>query len=58
MSPKELLYTEDALGHYQQIKCCCNDSSNKLSDPELKNFVASIAARQSKCFERIYGLLQ
>jgi hypothetical protein len=57
MSPKELLYIEDALGHYQQIKCLCADSSNKLTDPELKNLVSSVAARQTEGFNRFYGLL-
>lgn len=58
MSPKELLYTEDALGHCKQITCCCNDSSNQLSDPELKSFVATLAQRQTKCFDRFYSLLK
>ena len=58
MSPKELLYTEDALGHCQQIKACCNESSNRISDAELKTFIASIAQRQAQCFNRFYGLLK
>jgi len=57
MSPKELLYIEDALGHYQQIKCLCTDSANKLQDPELKNLVSSISARHAEGFNRFYGLL-
>ena len=35
MSPKELLYIEDALGHAKQIKTVCTDFSNQLSDSEL-----------------------
>ena len=58
MSPKELLYTEDALGHCQQIKACCQESSSRISDTELKNFITSIAQKQAQCFERFYGLLK
>ena len=58
MSPKELLYTEDALGHCQQIKTLCNESSNQISDTELKGFISSIAQRQAQCFSRFYGLLK
>lgn len=57
MSPKELLYVEDALGHTNQIKTVCNDFSNQLGDAELKNFVADIARRQQQAFDRFYGLL-
>lgn len=57
MSPKELLYIEDALGHEQQIKCLCTDSANKIQDPELKNLISSITSRHTECFNRFYGLL-
>lgn len=57
MSPKELLYIEDALGHEQQIKCLCTDSANKVQDPELKNLITTIAQRHTQCFNRFYGLL-
>ncbi len=57
MSPKELLYIDDALGHEQQIKTCCNDSANQLQDPELKNFVSQLSARHTQCFNRFLGLL-
>lgn len=57
MSPKELLYIDDALGHEQQIKTCCQDSANQLQDPELKSFVSQLSARHTQCFNRFYGLL-
>ena len=57
MSPKELLYIEDALGHTKQIKTLCNDFSNQLGDTELSNFVSDIAQKQQQCFDRIYNLL-
>ena len=57
MSPKELLYVEDALGHTNQIKTVCNDLKPQLGDTELQNFVADIARRQQQAFDRFYGLL-
>lgn len=57
MSPKELLYIEDALGHTQQIKTVCNDFSQQLGDSELSNLVQSIAQKQQQTFDRIYNLL-
>ncbi len=57
MSPKELLYIEDALGHTKQIKTVCADFSNQLSDTELCNFVQQLAQRQQQVFDRFYGLL-
>ena len=57
MSPKELLYIEDTLGHETQIKAACTDFSSKLEDADLKNFVTQIAQKHGECFNRFYGLL-
>ncbi len=57
MSPKELLYIEDALGHTQQIKTVCNDFSNQVGDTELSNFLSEIAKKQQNAFDRFYNLL-
>lgn len=57
MSPKELLYIEDALGHTKQIKTVCTDFSNQLNDTELSNFVQTIAQKQQQTFERFFNLL-
>ena len=57
MSPKELLYIEDSLGHLQQIKCLCSESAGRVTDPELKNLISSIAQRQGESFNRFYNLL-
>lgn len=57
MSPKELLYVEDALSHTKQIKTVCSDFSNRLGDAELSNFVSEIARKQQQTFERFYNLL-
>ena len=57
MSPKELLYIEDALGHEKQIKCTCSDSASKLQDTELSNFVASLSQKHTECFNKFLGLI-
>jgi hypothetical protein len=44
MSEKELLYLEDALTHEQFLQKQCTECASKLSDPELKNFVSTLAA--------------
>lgn len=58
MSPKELLYIEDALGHEAQMKTACADFAQQLQDPELKNFVQGLCMKHKECFDRFYGLLQ
>ena len=57
MSPKELLYIEDALGHEKQMKCTCRDSAEKLQDGELAGFVSSIAQKHTECFNKFLGLV-
>ena len=57
MSPKELLYIEDALGHEKQIKATCQDSANQLEDKALATFVQSVAERHTACFNKFYGLV-
>ena len=57
MSPKELLYIEDALGHEKQIKATCKSSMNMLEDKELTSFVNSIAEKHTACFNKFYGLV-
>ena len=57
MSPKELLYIEDALGHEKQIKATCQDSATQLEDKALATFVQSVAERHTACFNKFYGLV-
>ena len=57
MSPKELLYIEDALGHEKQMKDCCSDFASRLQDAELKNFVQDLCRKHQNNFDRLYGLL-
>ena len=36
MSPKELLYIDDALGHTQFLMTQCREAANRLTDPALR----------------------
>lgn len=57
MSPKELLYVQDALSHEQMMKKKCAETAARLTDPELKRFVEAMAEDHCRTFGRFYGLL-
>ena len=57
MSPKELLYIEDALGHEKQIKDTCQGTVGLLEDAELKSLVSELGAKHQGCFDSFYKLL-
>ena len=57
MSPKELLYVEDALNHEMFCKKQCTDVANQLTDTALKNFATSLAQRHDEIFKELYGTL-
>ncbi len=58
MSPKELLYIEDALGHAKQMQTSCTDFASQIKDPELKSFVSGLSTKHSECFTKFYSLLK
>ena len=53
MSPKELLYIEDA--KFMQTKC--QETAQQLQDAELKNCVQQMAAKQQELFNQFFGLV-
>ncbi len=57
MSPKELLYIEDALDHEKQLKDCCSNFASLLQDAQLKNFVQGLCSKHQTNFDKFYGLL-
>ncbi len=57
MSPKELQYIEDALGHEQFLKTQCQEAISQLIDPELKNTVNQLMAKHQELFSRFYNLV-
>lgn len=57
MTPKELQYIEDALGHEQQMKTLCSTMAQQLQDAELKNFVSSLSCKHNDSYTKFYSLL-
>ncbi len=57
MSPKELQYIEDALGHEQFLFNQCRMASQQLVDPELKNFVSQMLNKHQEIFDRFISLV-
>ena len=57
MSPKELLYIDDALGHETHLKGACTNFASQIEDPKLKTFVQQLATRHGKSFDKIFKLL-
>lgn len=57
MSPKELLYIEDALGHEQFFMTQCKEAEQKLQDQDLKQCAREMYAKHEKIFGKFYGLV-
>lgn len=57
MSPKELQYIEDALGHEKFLTSQCQQAISQLSDPELKNTVNQMLGKHQEIFNRFYQLV-
>ena len=57
MSPKELQYIEDALGHEQFLTSQCQQAVSQLADPELKNCAAQLLTKHQELFERFFRLV-
>lgn len=57
MSPKELNYVEDALGHEQILKTQCEDAMKNLQDPELQSCVQEISQKHQQIFDNFYNLV-
>lgn len=57
MTPKELLYIEDALGHTQFLMTQCNQAISQLTDPTLKQQVQQLVNSNQRLFTQFYGLV-
>ena len=57
MSPKELLYIEDALGHEKFLISQCRQAAKALSDPTLRDFVSRMQAAHQDLFNQFYQLV-
>ena len=57
MSPKELQYVEDALGHEQFLTSQCQQAVQQLTDPDLKNCVNQLLTKHREIFGRFFRLV-
>lgn len=57
MSPKELLYIEDALGHAQFLMNQCRTAAAQLTDPELKSHAQRLVDGNRKIFTQLFDLV-
>ena len=57
MTGKELLYVEDALGHEQFLKKCACNTSEKLKDQELKDYLKELETKHETLFNQFLHLL-
>lgn len=57
MSPKELMYIEDALSHEQFLAAQCQQAAQSLQNPELKNYVSQLAQQHQQLFNKLYQLV-
>lgn len=57
MSPKELTYIEDALGHEKLLKTQCQEAVKNLQDPELKSSVEQLSQKHQQIFDNFYNLI-
>lgn len=57
MTPKELLYVEDALGHEQFFEQKCKEIADKIEDKDLKNCVNDMVAKHKTIFNNMYKLV-
>lgn len=57
MSPKELLYIEDALGHTQFLMNQCRTAASQLRDPVLQRQAQQLVNTNQKLFNQFLNLM-
>ncbi len=57
MSPKELLYIDDALGHEKFLITQCQQAAKALTDPVLKDCVHRMQAAHQDLFNQFFQLI-
>ena len=57
MSPKELLYIEDALGHTQFLMAQCSEAADRLTDPVLQQQARQLIGDNQKLVVAFYNLV-
>ena len=57
MTPKEVLYVEDALGHTQFLMTQCRTAAAQLSDPALPAQAQELLESNQRLFRQFYELV-
>lgn len=57
MSPKELLYIDDALGHEKFLITQCQQAAAALTDPTLRECVQRMGKAHQELFDQFYQLV-
>ena len=57
MTPKEILYVEDALGHAQFLTQQTQAAVQQLRDPALKQLSQQIVSKHQGIFQNFYSLV-
>lgn len=57
MTPKELLYIEDALGHTRFLMTQFSQAAQNLTDPVLKRQAQQFINKNQRIFSDFYGLI-
>ena len=57
MSPKELLYVEDALGHASFMIRQCQEAADTLADPALRAQAQQLVNGNRDLFTKFYNLI-
>lgn len=57
MSPKELLYIDDALAHAQFLMTQCRNAADQLTDPALCAYAQELVNGNQKLFTGFFDLI-
>lgn len=57
MSPKELSYIEDAMGHEKFLISQCQEATQNLQDPELKQYAQQMQEKHQQTFNQFFQLI-
>ena len=57
MTPKEILYVEDALGHAQFLTQQTQNAVNTLKDAALKQQAQQLVDKNRQIFQQFYSLV-
>jgi len=57
MTPKEVMYLEDALSHAQFLTQQCREAANQLQDPALQQQAQQLVDKNQQLFNQFYSLV-